>query len=788
MTLVCLAMTYLFDIYSTEDLMYLWLIDDQQRLVLVTDVYYPVIYAEGPDNLLEKLVARLYELEALFQEPRWVTKRHFYKNEPTRVLELTIARPSVLWRIKSKLFALIRKLDIYHSDIEPVVSYLYSKGLYPLAPVAYEAEIEGRRLVLKSIRALRAVTDFDYEIPPLRILTMNLAHSHRLGMGPQNPLQLEASTMPLLTEATISQLSLGEAGFSANNTQYEIGEKDQRRFIRILNHILKKENPDVIVSSYGDQVIFPALFSWGQKHKMPLELDRDQVPPTSRKIIKKGTSFNTYGSWIFRAPSYPLFGRWHIDSRNSFTYKETQLLGIIELSRLSRLPAQRLARASTGGALTNMEMAVAIEQDYLVPWQKSALENEKTWYELHLYDKGGLVYQPDIEEGNLKENIVQLDFSQMYPSIMNIHNISPETVNCLCCQQDDVPQVPEIGFKICNRRRGIVSDTLGHVLERRAHYKERKKVTTGFEKEWNQTKIDSLKWVNVVSFGYLGYRNAKFGKIESHESVTAFGRDKLLEAVRLAEGDGFKLSHAITDCIFVHKDGAPLDYGQLDDLCERIFQKTEVKMSIEGVFSWLLFLPSRIDEKMPVANKYLGRFDNGELKYRGIAVRRKDIPAFIKQGQLEHLEVMRPGVTIKEVRSFHEKMHQIYLKYDELIESGQIPWRDLLVRKTVSKELDDYAVLNGTSLAMRQLRRNHIAVQPGEKVRFVVLQQESINPENRYIAEELATLRYEREIVPFDKTFYRRMWWQSFKELWCHFAPEGYFERMPDGQRWFAFV
>ena len=60
---------------------------------------------------------------------------------------------------------------------------------------------------------------------------------------------------------------------------------------------------------------------------------------------------------------------------------------------------QRLARASTGNALTEMETEVAIKKGYLVPWQKSALENRKTWYELQLYDKGGLIYQPDISRG-----------------------------------------------------------------------------------------------------------------------------------------------------------------------------------------------------------------------------------------------------------------------------------------------------------------------------------------------------------------------------------------------------
>jgi len=755
---------YLFDIYTLEDLVYIWILDGNQVLHLVTDVYHPIIYADGGYTILHKLVDRLIDLDALYQEPRWVTKKHFYKNEDVKVLELIISRPSLLWKIKTKLFAMFRKLDIYHSDIEPVISYLYANDLYPISPVIVETEIKNKNNMITSIISTKPVTDFEYDIPPLRVMELRLMHSHRLGLSSKNPLLIEI-----------------------NNRKYKISESTPTSLIKHFNQILIQENPDVILSAFGDQIIFPTLFALAQKYNLRLELDRDNSSKITRKIKTIGTSFNTYGSWIYRAPSYPLFGRWHIDSANSFTYKETQMLGILELSRLSRLPVQRLARASTGSALTNMEMAVAIERGYLVPWQKSAVEKDKSWYEeLLLYDKGGLVFMPDIEKSHIKENVVQLDFSQMYPSIMNLHNISPETVFCLCCTSEDVDEtVPSLGYWICNKRRGIVSDTLGHVLDRRAFYKKQVKKEIGKKQTWVQAKIDSLKWINVVSFGYLGFRNAKFGKIESHESVTAFGRDKLLKAMHISENHGYELSHAITDSIFIHHpDYSSISYQSLQLLCDHIENVTKVEMSIEGVYTWLLFLPSRQDPKLPVSNKYLGRFDNGELKYRGIAVRRKDIPLFIRKAQLCLLEIMKSGVTIEDLRLLHDDMQTMYDKFDQIIESAMIPWRELLVRKTVSKNLEDYAVWNGTSLSMAELHKNKIHVQAGEKVKFVVLDQHNSSRQKRYIAEEMATLKYPNSLLKYDILFYRRMWWESYKEIWEYFAPEYHFDRMPEKQQY----
>ena len=59
----------------------------------------------------------------------------------------------------------------------------------------------------------------------------------------------------------------------------------------------------------------------------------------------------------------------------------------------------------------------------------------------------------------------------------------------------------------------------------------------------------------VTCFGYLGYKNARFGRIEAHEAVTAYGRDKLLCAKEIFEAAGFTVLHGLTDCLWVQKPG-----------------------------------------------------------------------------------------------------------------------------------------------------------------------------------------------------------------------------------------
>jgi DNA polymerase-2 len=788
---------YLFDVYHLEDIIYLWFLDKAGEVYVATDKFYPEIYASGSGEMLQRLAKRLVARKVLYEKPCMVERNHFYSNKKVKVARFRFSKPSFLRNIHNKLYALIDKLDIYHSDFDISTNYMYTKGVFPSAfvEVTLGEELAGYhrlsnirlldKLVLPDISSKNLFNNraqlkenFEYTLPPLKVLSLRLKYSHRIGLRQSNPLILQSQV-------------LGKESGENKSEPIEISGNSIPVIISKLNKILKTLDPDVILSSFGDQIIFPALFKCAQENNIELYLDRDPMR-TTRKIITKGSSFNTYGNMIYRAPSYPLFGRWHIDSANSFVFKESELIGIIELSRMSRLPVQRMSRSSTGTALTYIETDMALRMNYLVPWQKSSVEEAKTAYDLLQIDKGGLVFEPDIRNGNVYENVVQLDFAQMYPTIMVIHNISPETVLCQCCREgyqtnQNIVKVPEAGYHICNQRAGVVSKALAPVLERRRFWKEIKNNPNAseLEKNWADARQKAIKWLLVTSFGYLGYRNAKFGRLESHESVTAFGRDKLLRAKEISEDNGFSVLNAITDCLFIQK--IPFSsFSELDSeikiLCKNIFEATGVEISNEGVYRWLVFVPSRLDKKLPVSNRYFGRFSNGQLKVRGIMVRRKDVPIFIRHAQSSLLEVMASCENVAELRANHGEMESVYLKYDQMLKKKEVPWHELLLRKTVGKSFDNYSVQNATYLSLEQLKKENISVEPGEKIKYLIIGRNSSNQKKRYLSEESCLMKYGAGMIPYDMEAYRKLLWESFEEIWESFAPDAYFKRFPNGQ------
>ncbi len=237
--------------------------------------------------------------------------------------------------------------------------------------------------------------------------------------------------------------------------------------------------------------------------------------------------------------------------------------------------------------MSSVQFYNATKRGLLIPWKPTMAEAFKPRSELLIGDRGGLIFEPEV---GVYENVAELDFASLYGSIMEKKNISAETILCSCCP-DSENRVPELNYNIC-RRRGIVPQSLEILLKKRKLYSELlAKEQNGKSKIYDARK-SALKWILVTSFGYLGFNNAKFGRIDAHMAVCAFARQILLQAVRIAEKNGFRVLHGIVDSLWLHKKGASR-YDVLR-VKEEIEKKTGFEMSLD-IYKWLVFLPSKED-------------------------------------------------------------------------------------------------------------------------------------------------------------------------------------------------
>jgi DNA polymerase-2 len=396
-------------------------------------------------------------------------------------------------------------------------------------------------------------------------------------------------------------------------------------------------------------------------------------------------------------------------------YGEYGLEGVFEQAHVTGLPVQEIARKSPGAGITAMQMQTALQTGILIPYQKQQAEHFKRATDLLHSDRGGLVYQPLI--GLLHEDVAEIDFVSMYPSIIVHFNISPETVGKT---GKDYKTVPELGKPIDRSQEGLVPNTLRPLLAKRLAIKQRLAGMSRRDCRYGplNARASALKWLLVVCFGYLGYKNARFGRIESHEAVTAYGREALLRAKEAAEDAGFEVLHMYVDGLWVkRKAGQTADF--IEPLLDEIVARTGLPIALEGIYRWVAFLPSRLDKRVPVANRYFGLFQDGTLKKRGIEVQRHDTTLFVAQVQTKILRRMAAVPKGRPLQSCLPAVLQVLAQNLSDLQEGKIPPTQLIVSQTLSKKTAEYKVLSPAARAVMQLEQAGKERRPGQRIKFI---------------------------------------------------------------------
>jgi DNA polymerase-2 len=678
--------------------MVVWLLDDEGRRVRLLDPFHPAFYVAGPPTALDTALRALQRCRDA-PTTRRVERRELGALAPISVLEVAVHQPI---RFPSLIHMLLRQFDqlrFYHVDVPLPQRYFYERGLFPLARCEADITQDGR---IQSIHAADSPWDTQYTIPPLTVLELSLEGS--------SPNPNHGGVFHLLVRV--------------DGEERRLEGEDSTELIHRLNTLLHRYDPDVLLTDWGDSYLLPRLLALAGQLRLPLALNRDSTRPIG---VRPPRSYFSYGRILANAGARTLYGRLHVDRQNSFIMAEAGMAGLIEQARVTKVPLQHMARTTTGTGITSMQLEAAYRDGILIPYRKREPEEFKTALELLHTDQGGLVFAP---LPGYHEQVGELDFASMYPTIMTRFNISPETVNCPCCAQDPAARVPEIGHHTCRRREGLVPRTLTPLLAKRAQYK---RLLANASDPPTRRLLDqrqiALKWLLVVSFGYLGYKNARFGRIEAHESVTAYSREILLQAKETAEARGFRLLHAIVDSLWLHKPGATrADY---EAVAQSITARTTLPIVVEGVYRWIGFLPSRVNPRMPVPNQFVGMFEDGQMKIRGLEVRRSDAPLIVKLAQAELLRCLGKAQTVADLQACLPEAIEIIRTYRHSLRDGRVSLEKLVITKSLSKDPRAYRHQTMTAIAAKELMGHGVRLQPGEAIHYVIMDAAASLAEDR---------------------------------------------------------
>jgi DNA polymerase elongation subunit (family B) len=678
------------------------------RYVRIEEKWQNYFYvASNNISELEQLVQN-DSISSLIRSYEFVTKSETI----TDIKKSTVLKLATLYK-NLKLANIIERMNgykdfrLYNVDLLPEQQYFFEHDIFPLGffEITNDSSVD---LVWKS--TADTVDSTDYSLP----------YFEKIHIKTNFP---KGKIVKLTDELNSISIVHYEDNNKDKSHIIHITDKSEKKILQELIKIVRDIDPDFIFTDDGDSFTFPYLIHRAELNQIELCLSRDNNKPLTNPK-RKGNSFVSYGRTYFKPSTIKLFGRIHIDKSNSFTIRTgSDLEGLFEISRLCKMPLHAASRASIGRCLTSLHLYNATKKDLLIPWKPLLNEHPKNMIQLFLADRGGLILEPQI---GVHEKVAEFDFISLYPNIMLKRNISAETVSCNCCFDNTKFRVPELNFHICNKK-GLIPESLKIVLEKRLRYKELKNKTSDpILKNIYDKRQSALKWILVTSFGYLGFSNAKFGRIDAHIAVCAFARDILSHTMHIAEDMDFDVLHGIVDSIWVKKqknDNATTknDYIKLKDTIE---SNIEFDISFEGIYKWIAFLPSEINSHLPVLNRYFGVFEDGSLKVRGIETRRHDTPQFLSQCQNEILEILAQGNSISDIKQ--NKLCLIIKKvedYISLLKSRKVKPENLVFTKLLSKDYDKYDKKRNTleSSAIRQLELNGEYLKAGQVLQYIII-------------------------------------------------------------------
>ena len=815
--------------------------------------FVPRIYAHGSAEAMDDLERALPILDAVGPVGREM-KSTWLGEEPREVLSVPVRKYS---RIEDVAHTIdnrgrYRDFSLFNVDLRFSQRFFSGRGLFPMGLM----ELRPAPVMCEDRFA------FEYERPPLRTTVLAVRSATKHGV-------------PGLDDRLLGATVGGDRV-----------DGDEERVLRGVEELLAEADPDIVYTDGGDAFAIPFLYKKAKAVGLgPLRLGRDDDCPDTER---RGKSYFTYGQIKYKPPSYSLKGRVHIDRENSFMYAESGLEGLIDLSRVSAVPLQELARLSPGSTISSMEVDQALRDGCLVLWKKNVPEEFKTAQELIVSDRGGFIYEPVV---GVHDRVLEVDFTSLYPNIMVRFNISPETLMCGCCP-DPARRVPVLGYGTCDRRVGLIPRVLKPVIERRTRLKRLVREGVG-DVEGYRERVDILKWLLVTCldgstgvpfkrdgrfdvrpisevvdrecggrcgelapgsrlqlfglddgmqpelktvtgvfrfpspgrmvrlrtshgdvlatpdhpclvvggmglavrradrvargdrlpllpplygragdaatvegvgraeptsahvycfsvaepvhgfalangivthncFGYTGYRNARFGRIECHEAINAYGRELMLQASEIAEAHGFEILHGIVDSLWLKGGGDPRRF------CEHVSGHIGIPLEAEGVYKWIAFLPDKT-RGVGALNRYYGLFEDGRLKLRGIELRRRDTCGLVADMQRDMLARLSKADDSMMLAELVPEALEVVDGYVDDTLSGTVPVDRLLVTRRVSKPLGDYRQVNDAVAALDQLGSHGLEVNPGELLSYVITCRGSRDLGRRVRAEPFAS-------------------------------------------------
>ncbi|HUV03339.1 MAG TPA: DNA-directed DNA polymerase [Desulfobacteria bacterium] len=663
-------------------------------------------------------------------------------------LKIFVAHPSHVPLLRE----VVRKqgLIVLEADILFAIRYMIDKGLKPFDGLRVEGEEIDSNYAHTADRTAMLASSVSYkqmpgsELPALKTLAFDCEMATQGGHGMPSP---RRDPIVIISVAFHEDGEIKSKLFVLSDEDYEAG--DDEAVLREFLEFVEEFQPEIIVGYNSDGFDWPYIRERAKLHGIRLNLgadgsavryERGKMLPSVNivgrlnvdlfklakrdlgavkvktlenvaeflGVLRKDDRVNLSPReinecWFDTSARESLYEYAKDDAVSTLGIAEKMLPLQIELSKMIGYPLDELAKMGRGRQVEAFLSAEAFKREELVP---SKTGGEKTF-------EGAFVLPP---ERGLHEDVIDLDFSSMYPTIMISFNVSPDTFVESPGSEDDVYRAPEVGHAFRKTPDGFFKRIMSDLITRRGALKTEMKTHDKNSDAYRVLDIQqqSIKILTNSFYGYTGWSGAKFYKRECAEATTAWGRHFIKRTVQMAEDFGLKVIYGDTDSIFV-KLPSELDVEgdrktellkKAREASKRISEELPLNLALEDFFKSVFFTGKK--------KRYAALTDSGEIVVRGLEVRRGDWCELAKEVQTKVIELI-----LKEKDP--EKAMRYVKSVLKNLKEGRIPVDKLTIHKTLTRKISSYETKQAHVIAAERALAAHISYEVGSKIPYVII-------------------------------------------------------------------
>lgn len=358
---------------------------------------------------------------------------------------------------------------------------------------------------------------------------------------------------------------------------------------------------------------------------------------------------------------------------------------LVVIARISRLSIEDVSRFGVNQWIRGMLYFEHRKINALIPRRDELLSKGQASTIAIIKEKkyrGGLVVEP---VSGIHFNIVVVDFASLYPSIIKVHNLSYETVNCSHpeCKADKSQVIPNTNHWICKIRKGVTSLLIGSLRDLRVGYYKQLSKDKSLQYDDRQLYVvvsQAIKVIFNASYGVMGAEIFPLYCLPVADATAAIGRDTTTKAIEKCREIGIEVVYGDTDSLFL-KD--PTE-GRVSQVSKWAKTNLGVDLELDKEYRYVVF--------SDLKKNYVGVLKDGTVDVKGLTGKKSHTPPFIRKAFYQVLEILSTVNTTNDFNLAKERIIEIIKENATKLETNEIPLQDLTFNVMVNKSPEKYGI------------------------------------------------------------------------------------------------